>query len=65
MLTTRERDVLQLIAQGRSNPQIAATLGLSRKTTSNYVSAILTKLQVRNRAEAAARARQVPGAHSH
>jgi DNA-binding NarL/FixJ family response regulator len=58
MLTTRERDVLHLIAQGRSNPQIAAQLGLSRKTTSNYVSAILTKLQVRDRAEAAERARQ-------
>lgn len=57
MLTTRERDVLHLIAQGRSNPAIAAQLGLSRKTTSNYVSAILTKLQVRNRAEAAERVR--------
>jgi DNA-binding NarL/FixJ family response regulator len=57
MLTSRERDVLHLIAQGRSNPAIAAQLGLSRKTTSNYVSAILTKLQVRNRAEAADRAR--------
>ena len=64
MLTARERDVLHLIAQGRSNPAIAAQLGLSRKTTSNYVSAILTKLQVRDRAEAAERARgsgrQVP-----
>ena len=57
MLTARERDVLHLIAQGRSNPQISAQLGLSQKTTSNYVSAILTKLQVRDRAEAAARAR--------
>ena len=57
MLTARERDVLHLIAQGKSNPAIAAQLGLSRKTTSNYVSAILTKLQVRNRAEAADRAR--------
>jgi DNA-binding NarL/FixJ family response regulator len=57
MLTTRERDVLHLIAQGRSNPQISAQLGLSRKTTSNYVSAILTKLQVRDRAQAAERAR--------
>ena len=57
MLTSRERDVLHLIAQGQSNPTIAAQLGLTRKTTSNYVSAILTKLQVRNRAEAAERAR--------
>jgi DNA-binding NarL/FixJ family response regulator len=57
MLTSREHDVLYLIAQGKSNPAIAAQLGLTRKTTSNYVSAILTKLQVRNRAEAAERAR--------
>jgi DNA-binding NarL/FixJ family response regulator len=57
MLSARERDVLHLIAQGKSNPAIAAQLGLSRKTASNYVSAILTKLQVRNRAEAAERAR--------
>lgn len=61
MLTMRERDVLHLIAQGLSNPQIAAQLGLTRKTTSNYVSAILTKLQVRDRAQAADRARQRPG----
>ena len=59
MLTVRERDVLQLIAEGQSNSQIAARLGLTRKTTSNYVSAILTKLQVRNRAEAGDRARVV------
>jgi len=64
MLTTRERDVLHLIAQGRSNPQIAAQLGLTRKSTSNYVSAILTKLQVRDRVEAAERARQSPGSGS-
>jgi DNA-binding NarL/FixJ family response regulator len=62
MLTARERDVLHLIAQGRSNPQISEVLGLTRKTTSNYVSTILTKLQVRDRAEAAARARGEHGA---
>ena len=58
MLTARERDVLDLIAQGRSNPEIAARLVLTRKTTSNYVSAILVKLQVTNRLEAAERARR-------
>jgi DNA-binding NarL/FixJ family response regulator len=58
MLTARERDVLDLLAQGRSNPQIAARLGLTRKTVSNYVSAILVKLQVSNRLEAAQRARR-------
>lgn len=57
MLTPRERDVLHLLAQGHSNPEIAARLGLTRKTTSNYVSAILTKLQVRDRTAAADRAR--------
>jgi DNA-binding NarL/FixJ family response regulator len=59
MLTPRERDVLHLLAQGHSNPEIAARLGLTRKTTSNYVSAILTKLQVRDRSAAADRARGV------
>ena len=58
MLTARERDVLHLLAQGHSNPEVGARLGLSRKTTSNYVSAILTKLQVRDRLEAAERARR-------
>jgi DNA-binding NarL/FixJ family response regulator len=58
MLTPRERDVLHLLAQGQSNPEIGARLGLSRKTTSNYVSAILTKLQVRDRSAAADRVRK-------
>jgi DNA-binding NarL/FixJ family response regulator len=58
MLTARERDVQHELAQGRSNPEIAARLGLTRKTTSNYVSAILAKLQVRDRLEAADRARR-------
>jgi DNA-binding NarL/FixJ family response regulator len=62
MLTTRERDVLHLLARGRSNPEIAVRLGLTRKTTSNYVSSILAKLQVSNRMEAAERARRAdPG----
>lgn len=61
MLTARERDVLHLIAQRRSNQEIAAQLGLTRKTTSNYVSTILYKLQVRDRAEAAERARRAAG----
>jgi DNA-binding NarL/FixJ family response regulator len=61
MLTARERDVLDLLAQGRSNPQIAARLGLTRKTVSNYVSAILVKLQVASRTEAAEQARRARG----
>lgn len=57
MLTSRERDVLHLLAQGKSNATIGAALGLSTKTVSNYVSAILTKLQVRDRAAAAEKVR--------
>ena len=61
MLTARERDVLDLIAQGRSNPEIAVRLALTRKTVSNYVSTILVKLQVTNRLEAAQQARRARG----
>src|SRR6185503_8769063 len=57
MLTARERDLLQLLARGLSNAQIAAELGLSVKTVGNYVSSVLTKLQVADRAQAIVRAR--------
>ena len=57
-LTDREREVLGLIAQGHSNPSIARALFLSPKTVANYVSAIFTKLQVADRAEAMIRARE-------
>jgi DNA-binding NarL/FixJ family response regulator len=56
-LTDREREVLELLARGRSNGDIASTLVLSPKTVRNHVSAIFTKLQVADRAEAMARAR--------
>ena len=56
-LTEREREVLALIAEGSSNPQIARMLGLSLKTVQNYVSRILDKLQVADRTQAALRAR--------
>lgn len=52
-LTERERDVLQLLAQGRNNHQIARSLGLTVKTVQNYVSRILDKLQVSDRTQAA------------
>ncbi|HEY1297214.1 MAG TPA: response regulator transcription factor [Chloroflexota bacterium] len=58
MLTDRERDLLQLLARGRSNAEIAVDLGLSTKTVSNYVSSILTKLQVADRTQAILRARE-------
>jgi DNA-binding NarL/FixJ family response regulator len=57
-LTDRERDVLQLIAQGRRNSEIATALGLSDKTVRNHVSAVLLKLQVPDRTAAALRARE-------
>jgi DNA-binding NarL/FixJ family response regulator len=58
MLTDRERDLLQELARGRSNAEIAVDLGLSTKTVSNYVSSILTKLQVADRTQAILRARE-------
>jgi DNA-binding NarL/FixJ family response regulator len=57
-LTERERDVLDLLADGASNAAIARDLGLSVKTVQNYVSRILDKLQVADRTQAALQARQ-------
>jgi DNA-binding NarL/FixJ family response regulator len=58
-LTQREHDVLELIAHGLTNGQIATRLDLTTKTVRNYVSGILAKLHVHDRAAAAARAREV------
>lgn len=52
-LTAREVDVLRLLAEGKSNAEIAAALVLSDKTVRNHISVILDKLQVNNRVEAA------------
>lgn len=52
-LTDREMDVLRQIAQGRSNKEIAANLYLTEGTVKGYVSAILSKLQVADRTQAA------------
>ena len=56
-LTDREREVLDLIAQGRSNTEIAHRLVLSIKTVQNHVSNIFSKLQVADRSQAIVRAR--------
>jgi DNA-binding NarL/FixJ family response regulator len=58
-LTGRELDVLALVAEGRTNRQIADALFISAKTASVHVSNILGKLQVSNRGEAAAAARRL------
>lgn len=55
-LTDREREILRLLAQGLSNPEIARQLHLARGTVRNYVSAILQKLGVADRTEAAVEA---------
>jgi DNA-binding NarL/FixJ family response regulator len=57
-LTPRESGVLQLLARGRSNKQIAATLGVSERTVKFHVSALFTKLGATNRTEAVTRAIQ-------
>ena len=55
-LTPREFEVLELLARGMDNPQIAQALFLSQHTVKNHVSSILVKLQVQNRIQAAVRA---------
>lgn len=57
-LTEREYEILDLIAQGHNNLVISNKLSLSIKTVQNYVSSILTKLQVADRSQAIVRARE-------
>ncbi len=57
-LTEREREILTLIAQHETNPEIARRLQLNPKTIRNHVSNIFTKLQVADRAQAIIRARE-------
>ncbi len=59
-LTDREQQVLRLLSAGLSNPEIAQRLHVSRKTAAHHVSHILTKLNLRNRAEIVAHALGAP-----
>jgi len=56
-LTDREREILERIARGEQNQNIAQQFGLSEKTVRNHVSSILNKLQVADRSQAIVRAR--------
>jgi DNA-binding NarL/FixJ family response regulator len=57
-LTPREREVLELLATGCRNHEIARRLGMSEKTVRNHVSQVLTKLQVPDRTAAALKAHE-------
>ena len=59
-LTARELEVARLVASGATNPEIAASLFLARKTVERHVSNVLLKVGARNRTELAARLRELP-----
>lgn len=60
-LTWREREILQLVAAGKSNKEAGLELHLTEKTVKHYMTNILQKLQVRNRVEASILARRFIG----
>ncbi len=66
-LTERERELLELVAEGRDNDDIARVLGISNKTARNHITRIFSKLDVTTRAQAIVRARNagmgVAGGH--
>ena len=57
-LTTRELEVLRLLVAGRSNPEIANALYISRRTVTTHLTNLFTKLGVSNRVEATVAAQQ-------
>ena len=59
-LTDREREILGLIAEGLMNRQIGERLFLAEKTVKNYVSALLTKLGMQRRTQAAVYGSHLP-----
>jgi two-component system response regulator DevR len=58
LLSSQEKRVLALVADGKTNKEVAAALGLSDKTVKNYLSTVFRKLQVGRRARAAVIYRQ-------
>ena len=60
-LTAREEQILKLVAEGLSNKEIGRKLDLQEKTVKYYLSAVFQKLSVRNRVEAAMKARDMFG----
>jgi DNA-binding CsgD family transcriptional regulator len=62
-LTAREREILEVIAEGLDNHQIARRLDISEKTVRNHASIIFSKLQVKSRAQAVALARDAGLGH--
>jgi DNA-binding NarL/FixJ family response regulator len=64
LLTAREREILELIAEGLSNKEIGARLFLAEKTVKNYVSSLLAKLHMQRRTQAAVFGAEVGRAES-
>jgi DNA-binding NarL/FixJ family response regulator len=58
-LTSREREVARLVAQGLTNRQVAEQLVLTEKTAANHVGRVFVKLGVHSRSELAARAAEL------
>jgi two-component system, NarL family, nitrate/nitrite response regulator NarL len=58
VLTPRENEILDFVARGQTNKEVARTLRLSEKTVKHYMTSIMQKLHVRNRVEAAIRSRR-------
>jgi len=55
-LSSRERGIVELIAQGQSNKEIARTLGITPETVKSHIKSVFTKLEVDKRAQAVSRA---------
>ena len=63
-LTTREREILELIGEGLTNREIGQRLFLAEKTVKNYVSTLLSKLNMQRRTQAAALAARLKAERS-